>query len=124
MGANDPHLQSALKTDFHILHMVEVWKKEDPPANRDKPVLISVICRIAYIVQHLPANAKQLHTTADMIITAFFFFLRPGEYTNAESNTTPFTLDDVQLVIGNQQVPIKTSSNAELNQSRSASLTS
>jgi hypothetical protein len=39
---------------------------------------------------------------ADMICLAFFFLLRPGEYTGTPSDTTPFTLQDVQCWIGQQ----------------------
>jgi hypothetical protein len=38
-----------------------------------------------------------------MITLAFFFLLRPGEYTGTPSDTTPFTLQDVQLWIGQQR---------------------
>jgi hypothetical protein len=40
---------------------------------------------------------------ADMICLAFFFLLRPGEYTGSPSDTTPFTLQDVQCWIGHQR---------------------
>jgi hypothetical protein len=38
-----------------------------------------------------------------MICLAFFFLLRPGEYTGTSSDTTPFTLQDVQCWIGQQR---------------------
>jgi hypothetical protein len=38
-----------------------------------------------------------------MICLAFFFLLRPGEYTGTPSDTTPFTLQDVQCWIGQQR---------------------
>ena len=103
--------------------MLAAWKKEDPPANRVKPIPISVIRRIAYIAQHLPAGSERMQATADMIIIAFFFLLRPGEYTDAKSDTTPFTLGDVQLAIGDRRLPLATASRAELDQARTASLT-
>ena len=103
--------------------MLAAWKKEDPPANRVKPIPISVIRRIAFIAQHLPPNAELLRATADMIIIAFFFLLRPGEYTDAPSDTTPFTLGDVQLAIGDRRLPLDTATDAELEQARTASLT-
>jgi hypothetical protein len=123
MGADDPRLNSALNTDFRIARMLAAWKKEDPPANRVKPIPISVIRRIAFVAQHLPHDSERLRATADMIIIAFFFLLRPGEYTDAPSDTTPFTLGDVQLAIGDRRLPLDTASDAELNQARTASLT-
>ena len=123
MGSDDPHLNSALKTDFRIARMLAVWKKEDPPANRVKPLPISVIRRVAHIAKHLPPDSERLRATADMIIIAFFFLLRPGEYTDANSDTTPFTLGDVQLSIGDRRLPLATATDAILNQARTASLT-
>ena len=123
LGTDDPRLNSAMKTDFRISRMLAAWKKEDPPANRVKPIPISVIRRIAFITQHLPPNAELLRATADMIIIAFFFLLRPGEYTDTPSDTTPFTLGDVQLAIGDRRLPLDTATDAELEQARTASLT-
>jgi hypothetical protein len=62
----------------------------------------------------LAALVSATHGTkaiADMICLAFFFLLRPGEYTGTPSETTPFTLQDVQCWIGHQrflatQIPI------------------
>jgi hypothetical protein len=54
----------------------------------------------------LAALASAAHGTkaiADMICLAFFFLLRPGEYTGTPSETTPFTLHDVQCWIGHQR---------------------
>ena len=112
LGTDDPRLNSAMKTDFRISRMLAAWKKEDPPANRVKPIPISVIRRIAFIAQHLPPNAELLRATADMIIIAFFFLLRPGEYTDAPSDTSPFTLGDVQLAIGDRRLPLDTATDA------------
>ena len=58
-----------------------------------------------------------------MIIIAFFFLLRPGEYTDSKSETTPFTLGDVQLAIGCRRLCLATSPDAVLDQARSVSLT-
>ena len=38
--------------------MLAAWKKEDPPANRVKPIPISVIRRVAHIAEHLPPNSN------------------------------------------------------------------
>ena len=49
-----------------------------------------------------------------MIIIAFFFLLRPGENTYAPSGTTPFTLGDVQLAIGDMRLPLDNATDAKL----------
>jgi hypothetical protein len=125
MGTKDPRLNAAHKTDFRIARTWAAWKKEDPPVNRVKPIPISVIRRIAFIAQHLPAGpaGDKLRATADMIIIAFFYLLRPGEYTDAPSDTTPFTLGDVQLSIGDLRLDVLTTPEPTLFQARSSSLT-
>ena len=79
MGTNDPCLNCVLNTDFCIGRKLATWKKKDPPANRVKHIPISVIHRIAIVTQHLPHDSERLQATADMIIIAFFFFLRRGD---------------------------------------------
>jgi hypothetical protein len=124
VGEDDPRLNTANKIDFRIQRMLQAWKKQDPPPNRVKPIPIAVIRRICAIAKALPPNSALLQAIADMIIIAFFFLLRPGEYTDSpSSDTTPFTLGDVQLFIGPRRLNIATASDAELLQARSASLT-
>ena len=123
VGAEDPRYNSIGKIDFRIQRMIAAWKKEDPPAGRVKPIPIQVIKRIAFIAQHLQPTALTLLATSDMIIIAFFFLLRPGEYTDAPSDTTPFRFCDVQLMIGAIRLNILTCPIEELLQATSATLT-
>jgi hypothetical protein len=58
-----------------------------------------------------------------MITLAFFFLLRPGEYTGTPSDTTPFTLQDVQLWIGQQRFLATTIPIADLSRVTFVSLT-
>jgi hypothetical protein len=50
-----------------------------------------------------PSATADIQAVADMISIAFFFLLRPGKYTGTASDTTPFTLRDVQCWIGQQR---------------------
>ena len=123
MGSDDPRLNSALKTDFRLGRMLAAWKKQDPPANRVKPIPVAVILHVAAVAARLPPGNEKLCAAADMIIVAFFFLLRPGEYTDSASDTTPFTLGDVQLFVGVRRLNLATASDAELYLARSVSLT-
>ena len=123
MGATDPHLNSAGKTGYCIAQMLAAWKREDPPTNRVKPIPIQVIRRITYIAQHLPPEAHLLQAMADMIIIAFYYLLWWGEYTDLPSDTTPFTLIDVQLMLGTRRLNLVTDSDELLLQSCGGSLT-
>ena len=99
--------------------MVSSWKKADPAPDRVKPIPIQVIKRVAILAQH--ASSQQIKAVADMIIIAFFFLLRPGEYTDNDYN--PFRLDDVQLFIGQNRLNLLSATDAQLLQTRFASLT-
>ena len=124
VGTDDPRLNTAGNIDFRLNRTYASWKKVDPPPNRVKPIPISVIRRIAFIAQTLdPSVSPLLCATADMIIIAFFFLLRPGEYTDSPSDTVPFTFGDVQLCIGNRRLNLLTSPIQELREARFATLT-
>ena len=124
VGANDPRLNTAGNIDFRLNRTYASWKKQDPPPNRVKPIPISVIRQIAIIAQTLdPSVSPLLCATADMIIIAFFFLLRPGEYTDSPSDTGPFTFGDVQLCIGSRRLNLLTCPIQELREARFATLT-
>jgi len=102
--------------------MISAWKKEDPPPNRVKPIPIQVIRRIALLAT--TATNDLTKATADMIIIAFFFLMRPGEYTDSSSeDACPFKLEDVQLFIGQTRIDLATASDDLIRQATFASLT-
>ena len=96
-------------------------KKKDPPPNCVKPIPIQVIRTIQFVAGN-SANLA-LQRTADMIVLAFFFLLRPGEYTASPSDTQPFDLRSVQLFLGGRCLDLVTSSDAQLRCATFASLT-
>ena len=121
MGAADPRVNSAGSIDFRLQRMLSAWKKEDPPPHRVKPVPVQVLRRILFIASQSPCPL--LKATADMIVLAFFFLLRPGEYTASSSETQPFDFQSVQLFIGGRRLNFNTATEAEILQSRFGSLT-
>jgi hypothetical protein len=54
---------------------------------------------ISYIVEqaYRTGGTDDEREVKDMIVIAFFFLLRPGEYTGTASDNTPFQLPDVNL---------------------------
>ena len=58
-----------------------------------------------------------------MIILAFFFLLRPGEYTATASDNTPFRLADIRLAIGGQYLDPFLATEADLEAATFVSLT-
>ena len=59
---------------------------------------------------------------ADIICIAFFFLLRPGEYTGTTSDDAAFTLDDVYLYLGKRKLPLATATDGELRAATSCAL--
>ena len=109
------------KIDIRIQRMLRSYAKEDPPPNRVKPVPIAVLRRIfAISACTLCAHSACL---ADMIGLAFFFLLRPGEYTHSSQDSVPFELKDVQLFQGTPRLNLNTATDAQLLAASFASLT-
>ena len=101
--------------------MLKAYSKKDPPPNRVKPVPITVLRRIFAVASN--TNDPTTIAIADMIGLAFFFLLRPGEYTDSSSDTSPFWFSDVQMWIGMQRLNLRTASVAQLQNATFCSLT-
>ena len=108
------------KRDFRLTRMYSAWKKKDPPPNRVKPVPVQVLRRIMVVAQHSDPITR---ATADMICLAFFFLLRPGEYTDSPSDSTPFRIADTQLFLGPRRLDLQTATEAQLLSATFATLT-
>ena len=115
MGSKDPRLNASGGVDFRIQRQLRGYTRADPPPNRVKPIPISILHHLLSVASLSPTSASM--AVADMVCSAFFFLLRPGEYTGSNSDTTPFTLGDVQLFIGRHRLDLLLASPAELNAS-------
>lgn len=123
MGARDPRLNVGdLQIDFRIRRMLNAYSKSDPPPNRVKPIPVQVIRRIIFLAKNNPQD-EALSMEADMIALAFFFLLRPGEYTATKSESTPFEFKDVQLWQGRLRLDLLQATEAELLAASFCSLT-
>ncbi|KAL3809642.1 hypothetical protein ACHAXA_003728, partial [Cyclostephanos tholiformis] len=120
MGTQDPRLDAAFHIDFCIQRTFRAWKQTDPAPLRVKPIPVTVIRHIAASATSALASPTY-QAASDMIILAFFFLLRPGEYTNNDGD--PFRLENVQLFIGDTRLPILVAPECELRLARFASLT-
>jgi hypothetical protein len=103
LGARDIRKDAYVDIDFWIYRQFQAYTKEDDPPSRVKPVPIIVII---YILQKafgdLPLPNRQ--AVADMCTIAFYFLLRPGEYTGTTSDDTPFRLQYVALHVGTRRL--------------------
>jgi hypothetical protein len=124
LGYRDPRLNELGKQDFRITRMLASFTKADPPPHRVKPVPIAVLRNVAATAAASQCPVQQ--ATADMILLAFFFLLRPGEYT-AKAETTeskPFLFENVQLFIGpTHRLDLRTATPLQLQQATFATLT-
>jgi hypothetical protein len=98
VGSPDLRLNSFSQIDVRLLSLWRSWKRVDPNPTRVKAIPVQVLHQLVDITRHL--RNPMLLAVSDMVILAFFFLLlRPGEYTSNSSNTTPFTLRDIQPFI-------------------------
>ena len=120
VGARDPRLNDSTTVDFRLTRMWASYKRVDAPPKRVKPVPICIIRHILGIA--VAANHTATSAIAAMVVLAFFFLLRPGEYTSGSSESTPFTLADVQMFIGSVRLDHMTCPYAMLHRSTFTSL--
>lgn len=98
--------------DFRIQRQLASYRKKDPPPKRVKPVPVQVIHWI--MAAATLGNQTVNLAVADMIALAFFFLLRPGEYTGTSSETTPFAFQDVALFHGMRRLDLHSATDAEI----------
>ncbi len=123
VGAKDPRKNTTGQIDFRLQRQDKSYKRFDPPPDRVKPVPIQVVMH-ALAAAYGIAGTIALQCIADMCCIAFFFLLRPGEYTGTKGgNTCPFKLEDVQLFIGARRLDLLLAPIVEIQTSTSASLT-
>ena len=114
LGLPDPrfaHFSNSL--DFRLKRQLVGYKRLDLPPQRVKPIPLPVL-RFA-----VDAASRRLSPLAealsDLIVLAFFYLLRPGEYAHSASlEAAPFRLQDVHLFCGARKLNIVTSSDAAL----------
>jgi len=125
MGTKDPRLKQFGALDFRLARQLRAYQREDPPPDRVKPIPFQVILYLATTAFAVAAAAEGTKAIADMIILAFFFLLRPGEYTISASkkDSAPFRSMDVCLRRGNTYIDIMNCALVELNTADFCSLT-
>ena len=98
VGAADPRLTAHGDLDFRLKRMLACYAKADDPPHRVKPIPVPILRHV--MAQALNAGDPFPMACADMICLAFFFLLRPGEYTGTVTASQPFQLRDVRFFIG------------------------
>jgi hypothetical protein len=122
LGAPDPRKDAHGGIDFRIQRQIKAYTKDDAPPLRVKPVPIIIIIFIISQAFGETRDTAEM-AIADMIVIAFFFLLRPGEYTGTLSDDAAFKIEDVSLYIQGRKLDFTTASDAEIKVSTSASYT-
>jgi hypothetical protein len=123
LGAPDPRKDSLGNIDYRLRLVLRSFSRKDPAPHRVKPVPISILQNILNAAYSSSGTHVQ-QAVADMACIAFFFLLRPGEYTGTEEGlSAPFRLKDVSLCLGRHCWDISTTSAADLHRSTGSSLT-
>jgi hypothetical protein len=105
VGAQDSRKTATGDIDFRLQRQLHSWSREDDPPARVKPIPIQIILAILSIVFHATdPSTDAAKAIADMAVSAFFYLLRPGEYTGTATDDAAFRLQDLQFFIGDRFV--------------------
>ena len=122
VGTKDPRLDFFGKTDFRIARQLRAYKKTDKPTTRVKPVPITLIIFILQQAYNDTRRSDQC-LLANIICVAFFFLLRPGEYTGTTRDDRPFHLEDVALFLHQRRLQFWTAPRHEIEAATNVSYT-
>jgi hypothetical protein len=120
LGSPDPRKDSHGGVDFRIQRQIKGYKKDDAPPRRVKSVPIIIVIFITAQASGDTRSEEEM-VIADMIAIAFFFLLRPGEYTGTVSDDMAFKLQDVSLYVQGRELDLFVDLEAEIKSSTSAS---
>ena len=98
LGAKDPRMTSTGKLDGRLQLQFRCYSRQDPPPSHVKPIPVQVLRRLVCVAA--TSRDPELQAVADMIIIAFFFLHRPGEYTGTKSDSSPFRLSYANFSVG------------------------
>jgi len=122
MGAKDPRMDCHGKIDYRITALIKSYAKRDAPACRVKPVPISIVTHALHFAFHSHPSPER-KAVANMIALAFFYCLRPGEYTGTTTDDQAFALQDVALFLGARRLSNEHSSEFEIEAATAVHLT-
>ena len=109
-GLTDPRRTTGRNDlDLPFAHLLKSYKQVDP-APRPQVALPVIAIEAATAAGLLPSADAKSQATADLIILAFFFLLRVGEYTmpaaHVRTRTTQFRACDVKFWAGQTILPL------------------
>ena len=123
LGSKDPRFDSAGNTVYAYKAQLQSYKREDKPPKRAKPLPITVVqAALAAAFGGDQADARE-QALANMVCIAFYYCLRPGEYTGTTDDDAIFSLDDVTFFWDTKRLNNNTSPTAEFERATAIHLT-
>jgi hypothetical protein len=116
MGSPDPRLDTQGAIDLRLKHQLRHYTKTDPPPRRVQPIPIPILKHLATLVTNDPRATESRKAIRDLVILAFYFLLRPGEYctSTGEDASHPFHFDELELWRGPRLFDLATATEHEL----------
>ncbi len=116
MGAPDPRLDSHGSIDIRLHHQLRHYRKADPPPRRVQPIPLLIIKHLVQMVQEDPIATESRKAIRDLVILAFYFLMRPGEYctSSGEDSSHPFHTDELELWRGASRFDLANATDHEL----------
>jgi hypothetical protein len=108
VGAVDPRLNAFGALDFRLQAVLRSWKKADPPPTRVKPLPMLVLRRAHHLAEANLHVSPRLFAAGDCLILAFYFLLRPGEYSGTPRTAADdlFRFQDIGVWIGQRRLDV------------------
>lgn len=116
MGSLDPRLDHQGNLNIRLGCLLRYYLKVDPAPTRVVPIPIRVLRHMIRFVNLDPSATEGLKAVVNLVIIAYFFLMRPGEYCNTRSQDLShwFHLDEIELWIGNQKLDFAIATDHEL----------
>ena len=105
VGAVDPRLNTFGEVDYRLHALFHSWKKSDPPPLRVKPLPLLVLRHAHRLAASTPSTSPT-HVAGDCLLLAFYFLLRPGEYSGTPQTDADdlFCVQDTGVWIGHRRL--------------------
>jgi hypothetical protein len=113
LGSPDIRKDAFGDIDFRIGRQIRAYKKEDSPPKRVKPIPILIVIFVLAQAYGLTRDEGS-KAIGDMITIAFFYLLRPGEYTGTTSDYVDFRVEEIALYIQDRRLDSMTATPSEL----------
>lgn len=116
MGTPDPRLDCQGSVDLRLRHQLRHYSKSDPPPRRVQPIPVQILRHLVREAYSDPAATESRRAIADLVVIAYYFLMRPGEYctSTGEDSSHPFHTDELELWVGQRQLDLALASDNDL----------